>query len=160
VLLIATALAAFYRPPGALAIIVIGAASVTVALTGFCVVGSLLKPLGFTPMLGRSGPTLWATCTSCRPTAGISSAGSSWRSGSTSRSCRRYRSWHSPRWLLFTGFVGVAMVWFGPAPSRAWSASTAPPAPSLPAAASRCRVTRAQALAEAWGTSWPQAASV
>ena len=57
VLLIGTALAAFVEPLFAFSIIVLAAFSMTVSLTGFCVVGNVLKKLGFTPMLGRPGPT-------------------------------------------------------------------------------------------------------
>ena len=110
-LLIATGLAAFYRPLWALSIIVVGAASVTVALTGFCVVGNILKRLGFTPMLGRSGPTpgnlyflqtdSWYLERRIYLAVGINISVASVLS-----------IVHSPWWLLFTGFVGVAMVWF------------------------------------------------
>jgi membrane protein implicated in regulation of membrane protease activity len=59
VLLVATALAALVDPRWALAIIVVGLASITVALTGFCIVGNALRLLGFTPMLARRTPTRW-----------------------------------------------------------------------------------------------------
>lgn len=55
VLLIATALATFVEPLFAVAIYVLAAASITVSLTGFCVIGNLLKRMGFTPALGRDG---------------------------------------------------------------------------------------------------------
>lgn len=51
------ALAALYQPLWALALIVVGLSSINVALTGFCVVGNILRPFGFTPMLGVTGPT-------------------------------------------------------------------------------------------------------
>jgi len=57
VLLICTTLAAFVEPWFAYGIVALAVASITVSLTGFCVVGSVLKRLGFTPALGRSGPT-------------------------------------------------------------------------------------------------------
>ena len=40
-------------------VIVTGLASITVALTGFCVVGNVLQRLGFTPMLGETRPNRW-----------------------------------------------------------------------------------------------------
>jgi hypothetical protein len=57
VLLIVTPLAAFVHPLWSLAIIALALISISVALTGFCVVGNVLHFLGFTPMLGRHGPT-------------------------------------------------------------------------------------------------------
>ena len=57
VLLAFTALAVLVNPRFAIGIIVVGVASVGTALTGFCTVGSLLKRFGFTPALGRPGPT-------------------------------------------------------------------------------------------------------
>jgi hypothetical protein len=57
VLLICTALAAVIHPLWALGIYLLAVASITVSLTGFCVVGNILKTLGFTPALGRAGPT-------------------------------------------------------------------------------------------------------
>jgi hypothetical protein len=110
-LLIGTSLAAFYRPLWALSIIVVGVASVTVALTGFCVVGNLLRPLGFSPMLGRTGPTphnlyfmqtdRWYLERRIYLAVGINISVASVLS-----------LVHSPWWLSFTGFVGLAMVWF------------------------------------------------
>jgi hypothetical protein len=110
-LLIGTSLAAFYRPLWALSIIVVGVASVIVALTGFCVVGNILKRFGFTPMLGRPGPTpgnlyfmqtdRWYLERRIYFAVGINISVASVLS-----------IVHSPWWLLFTGFVGVAMVWF------------------------------------------------
>jgi hypothetical protein len=111
VLLVATALAWLVHPLWVLAVVATGVASVAVALTGFCLVGNVLARLGFTPMLARPG----------------------WKPGDlyflqTDRwylERRIYRAVginltvasvlslvHSPWWLLFTGFVGAAMVWF------------------------------------------------
>src|SRR5450759_3878172 len=110
VLLAATSLAAFVQPLWALLIIATGAASVTVALTGFCVVGNVLKRFGFSPMLGTNNP------------------GSKWYIMQTDRWYLERRIYlvvginisiaavlslaYSPWWLAFTGFVGVAMVSF------------------------------------------------
>jgi hypothetical protein len=110
VLIGATALAAFVQPLWALLIIATGAASVTVALTGFCVVGNVLKRLGFSPKLGTGD------------------SASKWYFMKTDRWYLERRIYlavginisiasvlsmvYSPWWLTFTGFVGSAMVWF------------------------------------------------
>ena len=57
VLLTSTALAALVNPLWVLVVIATGISSITVALTGFCLVGNVLKRFGFTPMLGRTSPT-------------------------------------------------------------------------------------------------------
>jgi hypothetical protein len=111
VLLVITALAALVDPRWALATIGVGLASITVALTGFCLVGNALRLLGFTPMLARRTPTRWNLYFM-----------------QTDRWYLERRIYlavginisvasvlvqvHSVWWLLFTGFVGVAMVWF------------------------------------------------
>jgi hypothetical protein len=111
VLLSATALAVWVHPLFALLIAATGVASVTVALTGFCLVGNVLLRLGFTPMLGT-------------PPA----EGSRWYFMQTDRWYLERRIYlavginitiatilslvHSQWWLAFTAFVGVAMVWF------------------------------------------------
>jgi hypothetical protein len=111
VLITSTALAAFYQPLWALAIIVTGLVSINVALTGFCLVGNVLRLFGFTPMLGRPGPTpgnlyfmqtdRWYLERRIYLAVGINISIASVLS-----------LVHSKWWLLFTGFVGVAMVWF------------------------------------------------
>jgi hypothetical protein len=111
VLLVATALAALLDARWVLLIIGVGLASINVALTGFCIVGNLLRPLGFTPMLGARAPTRWnlyfmqtdrwylerriylAVGINISLASGLVLVHSVW-------------------WLLFTGFVGAAMVWF------------------------------------------------
>ncbi len=91
-------------------VIATGMASITVAATGFCVVGNVLYRLGFTPMLGRAD------------------AGSRWYLMQTDRWFLERRIYLvvginmiiasvlslavSPLWLIFPAFVGVAMVWF------------------------------------------------
>lgn len=111
VLLVATALAVLVNPFWVLAVAATGATSIVVALTGFCPVGNVLAWLGFTPML----------------------AGPDWTPGDlyvlqTDRWYLERRIYlavginlsvasaltlvHSPWWLLFTGFVGGAMLWF------------------------------------------------
>jgi len=110
VLISATALAAFVQPMWALLIIATGASSVTVALTGFCVVGNVLKRFAFKPMLAANGPD------------------SKWYVMQTDRWYLERRIYLavginisiasvlsiviSPWWLTFTAFVGLAMVWF------------------------------------------------
>ena len=54
VLLVATALAVLWHPLAVVAVMVTAAASVTVALTGFCIVGNVLALLGFRPALARA----------------------------------------------------------------------------------------------------------
>jgi len=110
-LLAGTALAAFVHPLWVLAIIVTGLASINVALTGFCVVGNLLRLVGFTPMLGTTAPTRWNLYFMQTDrwylerriylAVGINISIASVLS-----------LIHSPWWLGFTAFVGAAMVWF------------------------------------------------
>jgi len=111
VLLLATALAALADPHWALLIIAVGLASIVVSLTGFCIVGNVLYRLGFTPMLGRPARGAWNLYFM-----------------QTDRWYLERRIYlavginislasvlvlvHSTWWLLFTGFVGGAMVWF------------------------------------------------
>jgi hypothetical protein len=111
VLLLATGLAAFYRPLWALAIIAVGFSSIIVSLTGFCIVGNILRLFGFTPMLGATRPTpgnlyfmqtdSWYLERRIYLAVGINISVASVLS-----------LVHSPWWLAFTGFVGGAMVWF------------------------------------------------
>jgi hypothetical protein len=111
VLLAFTALAALYQPLWVLGIIVTGLSSITVALTGFCVVGNVLRLFGLTPMLGRNAPTprnlyfmqtdRWYLERRIYLAVGINISVAS-----------VLVLVHSPWWLLFTGFVGAAMVWF------------------------------------------------
>ncbi len=49
VLLVSTALAVLVHPLWVLLVIATGLASITVALTGFCIVGNVLRLFGFTP---------------------------------------------------------------------------------------------------------------
>jgi hypothetical protein len=111
VLITATLLARFVDPRWVLGVIVTGLVSIGVSLTGFCPVGNVLYRLGFTPMLGAPGKT--------RP---------NWYFMQTDRWYLERRIYlavginisiasvlslvHSPWWLAFTAFVGVAMVWF------------------------------------------------
>jgi cytochrome b subunit of formate dehydrogenase len=111
VLITGTALAALYDPRWVLLIIATGLASILVAVTGFCIVGNVLRQFGFTPMLGTDQPTRWDLYFMQTDrwylerriylAVGINISVASVLS-----------LVHSPWWLLFTGFVGTAMVWF------------------------------------------------
>ena len=109
VLLIGTSLAAFVQPLFAFLIIATGAASVTVALTGFCVVGNVLRRLGFSGRLANDPQSKWyvmKTDTWYLERRIYLAVGINISIASTLSMV------FSPWWLAFTGFVGVAMVWF------------------------------------------------
>jgi hypothetical protein len=110
VLISATALSAFVHPMWALVIIATGGASVTVALTGFCVVGNVLKRFAFPSMLAaNSSDSKWYVMQTDRwylerriyLAVGINISVASVLSIAV-----------SPWWLAFTAFVGAAMIWF------------------------------------------------
>lgn len=111
VLLSSTALALWVDPLWILLVIATGAASVTVALTGFCIIGNVLYRLGFTPMLGDDpdGTSKWYRLQTDKwflerriyGAVGVNISIASVLS-----------LVHSPWWLAFTGFVGGAMLWF------------------------------------------------
>ncbi len=111
VLIISTALAAWVNPWLVLLVVATGAASITVSLTGFCIVGNILYRLGFTPMLGRpsAAPPRWYFMQTdswylerrIYIAVGINISIASILSLIV-----------SPWWLIFPGFVGIAMVWF------------------------------------------------
>lgn len=111
VLLAGTALAALANPYWVLLIAATGVASITVALTGFCIVGNVLRLFGFIPMLGTNTPTRgnlyfmqtdqWYLERRIYLVVGVNLTVASTLS-----------LLHSAWWLLFTGFVGGAMVWF------------------------------------------------
>lgn len=111
VLLASTTLALLVHPLWAVGIIVTGVASVIVALTGFCAVGNILHALGFTPMLGTQDAPQgklyfmqtdrWYLERRIYLAVGVNISVATVLSFI-----------HSSWWLAFTGFVGVAMVWF------------------------------------------------
>jgi len=111
VLLVATALAALVNPFWVLAVAATGASSIGVALTGLCPVGNVLAWFGFTPMLARPGWTRgalyllqtdrWYLERYIYLAVGINLS-----------LATLLALLHSPWWLLFTGFVGGAMLWF------------------------------------------------
>jgi hypothetical protein len=111
VLIAATAVAALYEPWAALVIVATGCSSVAVSLTGYCVVGNVLHRLGLPHALGTPGSIAgrpyfmqtdrWYLERRIYIAVGINISIASILSIA-----------HSPWWLSFTGFVGVAMVWF------------------------------------------------
>jgi hypothetical protein len=111
VLLAATALAALVDSRWVAIVIATGAVSVNVALTGFCPIGNVLYRLGFQPKLGTAQGAAkglylmqtdsWYLERRIYAAVGINIAIASVLS-----------LVHSPWWLSFTGFVGLAMVWF------------------------------------------------
>jgi hypothetical protein len=111
VLLIATTLAVLVNKWWVVMIMATGLASITVSLTGFCVVGNLLRLFGFTPMLGERAKKRgnfyfmqtdrWYLERRIYLAVGININIASVLTLA-----------HSLWWLSFTAFVGAAMVWF------------------------------------------------
>jgi hypothetical protein len=111
VLITATALAALVQPWWVLLVIATGLASITVALTGFCIVGNVLYRFGFKPLLARPAPAperfyfmqtdRWYLERRIYLAVGINISVASVLVLA-----------HSIWWLTFIGFVGAAMVWF------------------------------------------------
>jgi hypothetical protein len=109
VLLTSTTLAALVNPLWILLTIATAWASIAVSLTGFCIVGNILKRLGLAAMLGDPArpnfyfmqTDAWYLERRIYLAVGINLTIASVLS-----------IVHSPWWLTFTGFVGVAMVWF------------------------------------------------
>ena len=111
VLLISTALALWVNPMAIVFVIATGLASIVVSITGFCIVGNVLNRLGFEGKLASSKGAAkdlyfmqtdaWYLERRIYPIVGFNITLASILS-----------LVHSPWWLMFTGFVGVAMVWF------------------------------------------------
>ena len=109
VLLASTALALWVHPWFALFIAATGLASVLVSLTGFCPIGNVLIRLGFEGKLNEKRADgfyfmktdKWYLERRIYIVVGINISIASVLS-----------IVHSPWWLAFTGFVGVAMFWF------------------------------------------------
>lgn len=111
VLLSGTALALLAHPVWVALVMVTGLASIGTGLTGFCAVGSVLERLGFTAKLGTPKPTpgnlyflqtdSWYLERRIYVAVGINI-----------NIAAVLSLVHGPGWLAFTGFVGVAMVWF------------------------------------------------
>jgi hypothetical protein len=110
VLLIGTSLAALVEPRAVALVMATGVASILVAFTGFCIVGNILRRFGFTPMLGsktRRGDWYFMQTDRWYLERRIYLA-----VGININIASVLSLTHSPWWLAFTGFVGVAMVWF------------------------------------------------
>jgi hypothetical protein len=111
VLLASTAMALLMNPLWILGVIATGLVSINVAFTGFCPVGSVLRWLGFTPMLGSNQATRWNLYFMQTDkwylerriylAVGINISVASVLT-------LAYSAWFT----LFTAFVGGAMVWF------------------------------------------------
>jgi len=110
VLLASTSLAAFVHPLWIVLTIATALASIAVSLTGFCIVGNVLYRLGFEPMLQdpvrRGGFYFMQTDRWYLERRIYLAVGCNLTVASVLSLA------HSPWWLLFTGFVGAAMVWF------------------------------------------------
>lgn len=106
----ATLLAAFVDPRFVVLVAATGIASIVVGLTGFCMVGTVLKRLGMPSKLGDPARDArfyftrtdsWYLERRIFVTVGFNLTLASVLSLA-----------HSAWWLAFTGFVGVAMFWF------------------------------------------------
>jgi len=111
VLLLSTCMALLVNRFLILGVIATGLVSINVALTGFCPVGNVLRLLGFPSMLGSNTPTRWNLYFMQTDrwylerriylAVGINISVASILVLTV-----------SPWFMLFTGFVGGAMVWF------------------------------------------------
>ena len=111
VLILCTALATWVEPLAVVGVIATGLVSINVALTGFCPIGTTLKHFGFPPMLEDEVTAhgkryfmktdRWYLERRIYLAVGINISIASLLSLLL-----------SPWFLAFTGFVGVAMVWF------------------------------------------------
>lgn len=109
VLLVSTTLAALVDPRWIVVVAATGISSIGVALTGFCPVGNVLYRLGLTGLLADASRSdlyfmqtdRWYLERRIYVTVGVNITIASILS-----------LVHSPWWLAFTGFVGVAMIWF------------------------------------------------
>jgi hypothetical protein len=109
VLLVSTALAVLVDPRLIVFVAITGLTSIGVALTGFCPVGNVLYRLGLRGLLAdpsRPGSYVMATDRWYLERRIYVTVGVNITLGSVLSVV------HSPWWLAFTGFVGVAMVWF------------------------------------------------
>jgi hypothetical protein len=108
VVLAGTMLAASVHPLFVLLVACTGLASIAVSLTGFCILGNILRLFGFTGLLETPGRKLYFMQTDAwylerriYIVVGINLCIASVLSLVL-----------SPWWLTFPGFVGVAMFWF------------------------------------------------
>ena len=108
-ILAATGLAAVSHPAWILLVVATALTSINVSLTGFCPIGNALRLLGFTPMLARATTrNLYLMQTDSwylerRIYMGV---------GINLIIASVLALTHSPWWLLFPAFVGVAMLVF------------------------------------------------
>jgi hypothetical protein len=110
-LIASTALAALYHPIFAVFVTCTGVASIAVAFTGYCLVGNVLHRLGLPHLMGTADSVpgrpyfmrtdSWYLERRIYVTVGVNITIAS-----------ILAMVHSPWWLAFTGFVGVAMIWF------------------------------------------------
>ncbi|MEI8299385.1 MAG: DUF2892 domain-containing protein [Pseudomonadota bacterium] len=110
-LLSGTLLATLLHPLWILLVTATGLVSINVALTGFCPVGNILQRLGFPAALGSTTPHRWnlyfmQTDSWYLERRIYVTVGVNITLGSV------LFLLHSPWWAAFTGFVGLAMVWF------------------------------------------------
>jgi hypothetical protein len=111
VLLVSTTLAALADPRWVLFVIATGVASIIVSFTGYCIVGNVLSRLGFKAKLGA--PVSPGSRTYLMQTDAWYLERRIYLAVGINISVASILSLvHSPWWLTFTGFVGVAMVWF------------------------------------------------
>jgi len=111
VLLISTALALLMNPLWILGVTATGLVSINVAFTGFCPVGSVLRFLGFTPMLGADRSTRWNLYFMQTDRWYLERRiylAVGFNISVASALILAYSAWFT----LFTIFVGGAMVWF------------------------------------------------
>jgi len=110
-LLTGTLLATLVHPLWILLVTATGLVSINVAFTGFCPVGNVLKRLGFPAALASKEPNRWNLYVMQTDSWYLErriyvTVGVNITLGSV------LFLLHSPWWGAFTGFVGVAMVWF------------------------------------------------
>ncbi len=111
VLLASTALALWVDPRLVLLVIATGLASITVALTGYCIVGNVLARLGFEGAL--TDPAMKGSKVYKMQTDAWYLERRIYMAVGFNISIASVLSLvHSAWWLAFTGFVGGAMVWF------------------------------------------------
>lgn len=109
VLLVSTAAAALWNRWAILMVVATGLVSMSVAITGFCPVANVLKRLGCPGLLDSNPSSKWYVMKTdtwylerrIYPIVGFNIAIASVLS-----------LVHSPWWLIFPGFVGMAMFWF------------------------------------------------
>ena len=110
-LLLGTSLAALADPRWVFVVSVTGLASIVVSLTGFCIVGNVLRLFGFTPMLEATRPRRW-NLYFMQTDRWYLERRIYLAVGININVASVLSLVHSPWWLAFTGFVGGAMVWF------------------------------------------------